>query len=42
MFMVQFKKEHLFFAVWTFQRVVAHSKQKAVAPGVEIKDNPMF
>lgn len=42
MFVVQLKKEHLIFAVWTLQRVIAHSKQKAPAPGVEIKDKPVF
>lgn len=42
MFMIQLKKEHFFFAAWTLQGIIAHGKQKAVAPGVEIKDDPVF
>ena len=37
-FMIQFKKEHFFFAVWTLQRVIAHGKQETPAPGVESYD----
>lgn len=42
MFMVQLKKEHFFFAVRTLQRVIAHSKQEPLTPGIKIKDDPMF
>lgn len=42
MFMIQFKKVHFCFAVWTLQRVIAHGKQKALAPGVEIKDDTVL
>lgn len=30
------------FAVWTLQRVIAHSKQEPLTPGIEIKDDPVF
>jgi len=40
--MVQTKKDHFFFAVWTLQWVIAHRKQKTLAPGVEIKDDPVL
>lgn len=42
MFMIQLKKEHFFFAVWTLQGVIAHGEQKTIAPGVKIKDYPVF
>lgn len=42
MFVIQFKKEHFFFAVWALQWVISHGKQETLAPGIEIKDNPMF
>lgn len=42
MFMIQLKKEHFFFAVWTLQRVIAHSKQEPLTPGIEIKDDSVF
>ena len=42
MFMVQLKKEHFFFAVRALQWIIAHSQQKALAPGVEIKKNPVL
>lgn len=42
MFMIQLKKEHFFFAVWTLQRVIAHSKQEPLTPGIELKDDPVF
>ena len=42
MLIVQLKKEHFFFAVWTLQRVIAHGKQETIAPGVEIKEDPVL
>lgn len=42
MFVIQLKEEHFFFAVGTLQRVIAHSKQEALTPGIKIKDAPMF
>lgn len=42
MFKVQFKKEHFFFTVGTLQRVISHSGQETIAPGVEIEDGFMF
>ena len=42
MFMIQLKEEHFFFAVWTFQRVIAHGKQEPLTPGIEIKDDSVF
>lgn len=30
------------FAVWTLQRVIAHGKQETIAPGVEIKEDPVL
>lgn len=41
-FMIQLKKEHFFFAVWTLQRVITHGEQKTIAPGIKIKDYPVF
>lgn len=42
MFMIQLKKEYFFFAVWTLQRVITHGEQKTIAPGIKIKDYPVF
>lgn len=42
MFVIQLKKEHFLFAAWTLQGVIAHGKQEALAPGVEIKDDPVL
>ena len=42
MFMVQFKEGHFFFAVRALERVIIHGKQEALAPGIEIKDDPVF
>ena len=42
MFIIQLKKKHFFFAVWTLQRVIAHGKQETIASGVEIEDDPVL
>lgn len=42
MLMIQLEKEHFFFAVWTLQRVIPHSKKKTVAPGVEAENCFVF
>jgi len=41
-FVVQLNKDHFFFAVWTLQGIIAHRKQEMLAPGVEIKDDPVL
>jgi len=41
-FVVQLKKDHFFFTVWTLQGVIAHREQETLAPGVEIKDDPVL
>ena len=40
--MIQLKKEHFFFAVWTLKGVITHGEQKTIAPGIKIKDYPVF
>lgn len=40
--MIQLKKEHSFFAVWTLQGVIPHGKKKTLAPGIKIKNDPVF
>ena len=40
--MIQLKKEHFFFAVWTLQRGITYGEQKTIAPGIKIKDYPVF